>query len=234
MSNAIKNQVNLLIKTQSLKERSIDLRIEGLTYKQISDQLNVPPTTIRNWTGGVKLTETQKQTNRDNGLRQMSSFWLDKRLRYQQEGIALAKKHIHNRLFVMMCGLYWGEGHKPTNRNKNKGGLDLSNTDVHIMKLWIDFMQQFFNIGKNTIRIGVYYSPNDLVSPRQSGSYWLTNLNLNKNALQNVTISKKKLIYNNHPYGVCHAIVYSTQYLFQMIGAIKYVAGLEDTDKWNY
>ena len=232
MSNAIKNQVSLLIKTQSLKERSIDLRIEGLTYKQISDQLNVPPTTIRNWTGDIKLTERQKQTNKNNGFKQMSNFWHNKRLQYQQEGIDLAKKYINNKLFTLMCGIYWGEGNKPTNRNKSKGGLELSNTDIEMIKLWINFLKQFFNIDKNLITFRIYYSPNNIMSIEQAEEYWLKNLNL-KN-LKKVLLYKKKLTYNNHPYGVCHVAIYSTQYLFQMIGAMKYVAGLENTDKWNY
>jgi len=233
MSDTIINQVNLFIKNPSLKEEAIFFREQGLIHQNISNILNVPVATIQYWIKDIKLTKEQKQNIKENSFKKKSSFWFNQRLQYQQEGIVLAKKYMDNPLFGIMCGLYWGEGHKPTNKSKGQGALDLGNTDLDMIKLWIKCLNKFFNINNNDIKFRIHYCPNDLVTIEQAKNYWSTNLKLNKK-LFGKTFIKNKTIRNNHPYGICHLTVYSIKYLFQMIGAMKYIAGLQDTDKWNY
>lgn len=64
----------------SLEEQAALLREKGLTYKQISDELNVALMTVCNWTRHVQLTDEQKQTIKTNCFKKISDFWLNKRL----------------------------------------------------------------------------------------------------------------------------------------------------------
>lgn len=75
----MKEEMNLFIKTLSLEEEAVILRGKGLTYKEISDELNVPLMTICNWTRHIQLTDKQKQTIKTNCFKKVSDFWRNKR-----------------------------------------------------------------------------------------------------------------------------------------------------------
>ncbi len=72
--------MNFFIKTMSLTDSAILFREKGLTYKEISDKLNVPLMTVCNWTRHIKLTDEQKQVIKTNCFKKVSDFWLNKRL----------------------------------------------------------------------------------------------------------------------------------------------------------
>src|SRR3989344_4880377 len=59
--------------------------------------------------------------------------------RTMQEGI----------LFGLGLGLYWGEGAK-----RGKGGVRLGNTDVRLIKTFIEFLEKVFGVKREKLHFG--------------------------------------------------------------------------------
>ncbi len=76
-------------------------------------------------------------------------------------------------LFGMGLALYWGEGTK-----RGKGGVRLSNSDPKLIKKFIEFLEKFFVIDRNKLKISIQIFSD--ISPQKSLSYWIRELNLEK------------------------------------------------------
>lgn len=86
-------------------------------------------------------------------------------------------------LYGMGLGLYWGEGLK-----RGKGGLRLGNTDVRLVRKFIEFLQVSFNVDKKRLRFGVQVFSD--ISPRKALSYWVRELKVKKSQFYKVIVSE--------------------------------------------
>ena len=86
-------------------------------------------------------------------------------------------------LYGMGLGLYWGEGSK-----RGKGGMRLGNTDVRLIKKFIEFLEKFFGIQKNKLKFGLQIFSD--ISPNKALSYWQQELKVEKNQFNKIIISK--------------------------------------------
>lgn len=86
-------------------------------------------------------------------------------------------------LYGMGLGLYWGEGSK-----RGKGGMRLGNTDVRLIKKFIEFLEKFFGIQKNKLKFGLQIFSD--ISPNKALSYWQQELKVEKNQFYKIIISK--------------------------------------------
>jgi hypothetical protein len=86
-------------------------------------------------------------------------------------------------LYGMGLGLYWGEGLK-----RGKGGLRLGNTDVRLIRKFIEFLETSFGINKTRLRFGVQIF-ND-ISPASALSYWMRELKVERHQFYKVIVSK--------------------------------------------
>lgn len=183
--------------------------------------LSLPPTTIRkyNMAGCIKAGKIRAKT-----ARQIRS-------KYQQKGAQIAKKYQNNTLFVSGCMMHWSEG------AKDKNIVSITNTDLHFIKLWVRFMQHFFDILPSDFRVKISCYLNNGLEQSQIEAYWRQNLLLPDDCFTKTTIIKKHPMStgvkkNRHPYGVIRIVVCSTKIVQQIWGAIKFLADIDDKNKW--
>jgi len=86
-------------------------------------------------------------------------------------------------LYGLGLGLYWGEGAK-----RGNGGVRLANTDIKLVKKFIEFLEKFFRIDRNRLRFGLQIF-NDL-SPEKCLLYWRKGLGVKKDQFYKIIVSK--------------------------------------------
>ncbi len=86
-------------------------------------------------------------------------------------------------LYGLGLGLYWGEGAK-----RGKGGVRLPNTDPHLIKIFVKFLEKFFAIEKKKLRFGLQIF--DDISPSIALEYWTKELGVSKDQFYKIIISK--------------------------------------------
>ncbi len=155
------------------------------------------------------------------------------RRQYQHNGYQLAIIKRNDPLFVAGCMAYWAEG------AKNRNVASICNIDPYFLRLWIRFMKQFFNVQKSDLRIQVRCYLDNGLQQGQIESYWLEQLSIPFRCLNKTIIVKKHPMSsgvkkNRHPYGVVRINVSSTEIVQQIFGGIKFIAQIDDENKWLY
>ena len=223
------------MKPEKNKEAKI-LRKNGQSIKQIAKTLRVSPSSVSTWTKNVRLTKQQLLDLRIRGsgmgLPAAAKAWSaknrNKRIEYQQRGREDAKQG--NLLHAMGCMLYWGEGAKRNNKNVVK----IINGDSFLLRIFVCFIQHFFEIEESSIRVNIRYYSNNGFSIEEVENYWKSQLEIPdakyKISESNDTRSKLKDT-GKLPYGICQIVICNTETVQRIFGAIKEYAGIND-NRW--
>src|SRR3989344_912760 len=163
------------------KERSkaIELRKRGKSYSQIKAILRVSKSTLSLWLQDFPLTEKRLRELRDWNQSRIENY-IETR-RKQREAILSDIYKIEKRkilpltpkdIFIGGLFLYWGEGTKV----KLSSEAILSNTNPAILKAFIYWLENSFNIDRNDIkiRLQLYKDMNSL----KEINYWSKILNI--------------------------------------------------------
>jgi hypothetical protein len=173
------------------KEQAIKLRASGLPLSDIAKKLNVAKSSVSVWCRDIILTDEQKEkllsrnsiyNNQCLGAKKMKEIYRKKRLDYQNQGRLMAKEN--NPLLIAGCMLYWGEGFK------SKTSCGLANTDPNLLKYFIKFLTNCFDVEKKdlTLRINCHTNNGLLVSEIEE--YWVNVLNVPHSCLRKTTVNK--------------------------------------------
>jgi transposase-like protein len=130
----------------SVKTRARELRLEGYSFGQLTQELGVAKSTLHSWIRGLK--------------RPVKFTRLD-RIRWAKEiQIALIRTEVQNEMAQLkitaelnksvLCALYWAEG------SKNRGMLNFANTDPRLMKLFITLLRQCYVLDERKFRVRLY------------------------------------------------------------------------------
>jgi len=227
------------------KEQCRQLRIEGKSIKEIAKIVKVSPGSVSRWVKDIILTNAQQQIliaqnpafskmsiesiNKSKKYFQERSNWY-KNLRqsYQNEGRKKAREK--RPLHLSGCMLYWAEGNKSQNR------MSFSNSDVDMMKLFVDFLRKEMGLTNDKILFSVNVHLTNNLSINDIYDYWLKHLGLENSCLRKATISnipissasKKK---NKLIYGVGRIQVYDVKVVQHIYGAIQEYANIP-FEKW--
>ena len=106
-------------------------------------------------------------------LRESGDPFLTKLPKTSQQGI----------LFGLGLGIYWGEGLK-----RGSAGVRLTNTDARMVKKFICFLEEFFNIDRNKLRFSIQIFSD--ISPKRALNYWKKELNVKEEQFYKTIISK--------------------------------------------
>ncbi len=102
-------------------------------------------------------------------------------------------------LYGLGLGLFWGEGNKV-----NKHSVRLGNTDPALIKAFLEFLYNIYQIDKTKLRFGIQLFSD--TSPKEALDFWQHYLNVSTNKFHKkviVTESKRKGTYGRKsPYGV--------------------------------
>jgi hypothetical protein len=86
-----------------------------------------------------ELALAQRRLSVQRARAQVEENRRQRRLCWRAEARLLWEKWHTDPLFLLGVGLYWGEGHKSPRFSR----LQLSNTDVHLLRVWVAWCQRF-------------------------------------------------------------------------------------------
>lgn len=146
-----------------LRQKAIELRTkERLSYTEIRKKLKVPKSTLSYWLHDYPLTEeeilslrrkawTKGEASRErfrNTMRRKKEQY--KQQIYKEQKIKL-KDITDDAQFVAGLMLYLGEGGK-----RDDYSIALSNTDSHIIRYFIEWLEKYLHISRKDIRIQLH------------------------------------------------------------------------------
>ncbi len=203
-----------------------ELRKSGKSINQIADTLNVSRSTVSLWVRNIILTEQQKiqlLNNKSNNFKDNFSEKkkIDARLirkQYQEEGKIQAKKG--ELLHCMGCMLHWAEG------AKNKNVVSFTNSDVHMLKLFVSFLKKYYNVSSEQISLNINCFLNKEADIENNVKYWIQELDIHGCKINQHTIKLITEPINN--FGVCRICICSTRIAQQIYGAIQEYSGFSN------
>ncbi len=209
--------------------QAIILRKSGMAIGIIAKQLAVSKGTVSKWVSDIMLTQDQinhlKQQNpiynrQIHGGKARAAKAREKRLTYQNEGRLKAQEK--NLLHQAGCMLYWAEG------SKSKNSLCFVNSDIQMIKFFLKFLKESFNLSNEDITISVNCYTNNGLSKNEIESFWISELrleltNLRKGQENNRPRSSTNIIrHHKLIYGICTINVKRSTHIVQHIyGAIQ-------------
>lgn len=211
------------------KLKSKELRKQGKSINEIASLLGVSKGSVSIWVRDIELTDNQiKELEQQNpiynnqlhGSKERANKARKQRSQYQQLGKEKAKEG--NLLHQAGCMLYWAEGYK------SKNTCAIVNTDVNLLKFFMNFLKENFNLTNQDFKITINYYTNNGLSKNDIENYWLNQLDLPQEAIRKGQENNRPrsstgaIRHNKHPYGMCNLIVKKSTYIVQHIyGAIQ-------------
>ena len=211
----------------------------GLSINEIARRLNVAKSSVSTRVRDVDLSNTQlaelyslKISGGQKGRKLGAKINHDKakelREEYQKRGRLKAKEN--NLLFAQGCMLYWAEG------SKSRNTVALANTDVNMLKFFIRFLRDCFNIKNEDIYLYVRAYTNNGLTAEEIQLFWLNLLELDETTKFTIRFDMDKRQSsgrrtNVHPNGICTIYVGNTEIIQQIFGAIQEY-GQFKCEKW--
>jgi len=111
---------------------------------------------------------------------------------------------------IFLTALYWGEG--------NKSDFNLMNTDADLIRVFIQGLQEIFNISKDRLRISIRIYED--LNKRECLQYWskITGVPVEKFVSVNILKGNKK---GKLPYGMCRLRILKGGDMLKYIKALK-------------
>ena len=138
-----------------IKEKAIQLRKTGLSYKEILQKIPVCKSTISLWVRDVTLTKEQHKRlwqKRDGQLRGIrtihKNFWT-KRCNAFNEGLLMIKKGKPDPDFIAGLMLYWAEG------TKKKHAI-ITNSDKNMIRFMVKWFHKYYNISASSLTASLH------------------------------------------------------------------------------
>jgi transcriptional regulator with XRE-family HTH domain len=160
-------------------------REDGKSIKEIARLVGVSVSSVSLWVRDIELTEAQVEALRLRNCcynRQFAAWKANaerarvRRRRYQDEGRRLARLGVANHAAGVM--LYWAEGDK-----SNRNSVRLSNADPHVVRFFLDFLREYFNVPNDRVRITCHLFSDHLEHQRAIEQFWLDFLALPRSRL---------------------------------------------------
>ena len=190
---------------------AVKLRRKGLSYNKISQELDIPKSTIsywfknEAWSQEIK-TDLEKRALRvaKKRLRLINKARREKWERWHNECRKKAKKEFpflkNDPLFIAGLVIYWGEGDSKVSNSL----VRVSNTDPRMMHIFTDFLLKIGNIPHKELRASLILYPD--LNEKKCLDYWAEGTGIPVSQF-----IKTQVIKGRHPtkrlsYGIC--IVY--------------------------
>ncbi len=214
---------------------AIKFRKEGNSYKQISEKLSVPKSTLSCWLSNLKISNKAK--NKIAGrVYEKSVLALIKRNKAQtalaqekadlikKEAEEEVKKFLHDSLFVAGISLYWAEGYKKGDKGSKYKSVDFTNSDPEMIKMIMKFFRKYYGVSDDRIKIQLMAHPN--VNINKAIKFWIKITSLKKNNFTKTIIivssaSKGKRNFNCLENGTIHLRIFDVKLFFKTIGWIN-------------
>lgn len=214
------------------RKRARELRRQGWKIIDIAKELDVRRETASRWCLDIELSPEQvaalgeedpQWLTRHEAAQKTKKEALAQRLAYQEAGRERARQG--SDLHLLGCMLYWGEGAKARNH------LQFINTDSHMLKLFMRFLRDEFQIRDKEIYLTIMHHTSDEDEINRIEAYWLDWLSLSSECGINMQLKKgtesRKMRYQN---GICSIAISNTEILQHIFGAIQEYIGFDNPD----
>jgi hypothetical protein len=183
--------------------KAIKLRMEGLSYSEITSIVPVSQSTLSMWLKNIELSKEHKKLlfiKQRNG--QLKGALVRKRFRQEQEEIIFkeSQKEISKiskrELWLLGIIAYWCEGSKQKEHNVSQGVI-FANSDVILLKLFLKWLKEICLIPEEDIICSLCIHEHS--DKNASMNYWSNVLDIPKAKFGNV-VAKKHKINTNRKY----------------------------------
>jgi hypothetical protein len=180
------------------------------------------------WVRDILLTDAQRQiisskaSAKRAAISGMNLSHLEARKTAQKQGREQAEKQ--DPLHAMGCMLYWAEG------NKGRNEVRMSNSDPHVLMLFMRFLRQYFQLSDEKFSISCNFYECNGLDTKTIEEFWLNSLQLPRSCIRKHTIKTfqpKQKLRDSTLYGVCSVSVCRTDVLQHIYGAIQEYGGFE-------
>jgi hypothetical protein len=211
------------------------MRFEGSSIREIEQQLGVARSSVSRWVSDIALTAQQRtELERRSGAGRLAGAAVNaerarqRRREWQEEGRRRARDG--DASYVTGCMLYWGEG------SKSRSSVELTNSDVPLVRVFADFLRNHFDVADETMRLRCNLFPDHAAHRRAIERHWLDALQLPEASLCESRINvyskySQKKRANSLPYGTVRLMVHSTRILQILYGSIQELGGF-DRPEW--
>ena len=211
------------------KSKARELRKKGYSVRQIEEKLSVSRSSVSLWCRDIILADDlvdklylNKKTGALKGSYVASQNKIKARKQAEKRFIERGKKTVgllSNRdLFISGIALYAAEG------EKTGGTMGLSNSDPRIIKLFLKWLRQFFEVPEEKLRASLYLHDN--LDELAAKKYWskITKVPLTQFCKTFVVKNKyNSFRHSKHVNGVLRVRVSDINLLRQILG---YIDGL--------
>ncbi len=181
------------------KEKAIQLRKDGLSYREILKQVPVAKSTLSLWLRSVSLSVPQKQAltqkRIDAALRGAAA---KRRIRIDstRKIYEHAQTEIHtlsNReIWLIGIALYWAEGSKQRGSYTGSGVI-FSNSDVFMSRFFKEWLVNIIKIHLSQIKFEIYIHKDNKHRLWEVRKYWATGLEVPMECLNTIYFKKNKI-----------------------------------------
>lgn len=222
----------------SVRARALKLRLAGRSYKEITDVLGVPKSTLSGWFKDVVLSDSARarllvrmQIGSATLIRRNKKQTQDAEKRASAARIAgrscmplLTKRDI----LIVGTALYWAEGYKrlKTRNGKERMGHTISfvNSDTEMISSFVHFLHDVLEIPMEKIRANMRLYPH--INEDKARAHWMLASGLPADRFFKTTYlvsgaSKGLRPYNRLPWGTLQIEVCDTAKFHHLIGMIE-------------
>jgi len=175
---------------------AIELRRKGLSYREISEKLDIPKSTLNGWFKDLawsrdikkKLIEKATRTSRKRIRKVIKSNkerWEKWRASLREEAKKEFKIFKNRSLFIAGVMLYWGEGDQNV-----KYPIRLTNVDYRMVALFKKFLLEICKVKKEDLYLSLFIYPD--IKEENCKKFWENKTGIEK-------FDKVQVIYGKHP-----------------------------------
>lgn len=216
---------------KSLKERAVNMRKKGWSYRDITESLHVPKSTLSAWFRDVPFSPNRTVLKRMNEALQKSIIVRQARKRasidraLQEASITIGNLSERD-LLVLGLGLYIGEGMKSCELTR------FSNADPQVIKCIMRWFREILSVPEKCFRARIHlYPDNDRETCLR---YWSKITKISQAQFGKVSVDRRQKTSEKRksllPYGTIHITVigagdpkFASQFHRYIMGMIKKV-----------
>ena len=221
-----------------LKEDAFKLRLKGLSYTQINEQLGISKSTLSSWFSQLILSDELQSKINTRRVKGTTAF-LERNRRQTAEAQERAKENrakgrqmigILSKREIMLVGgaLYWAEGYKRGRFVKGRAivahEITLTNADPYLLRVFIRYAKDILGVPLEKIKIHIRMFAHQ--NEAELIKYWSTHLGVGGENFKTMRVkesisSLRKRPFDRLPYGVAQVRISNTQLFHELMGHIE-------------
>lgn len=181
------------------KIKAIELRKQGLSYREILEQIPVAKSSLSLWLKSVKLATSQKQRLTEKKLasaRRGAQKRKDMRIALTKQIKDKARLEIgalsERELWLIGIALYWAEGSKEKSYRPGSGMI-FSNSDHYMIKMFMAWLLEIIKIPREKIYFDIMIHESRKDKVKETVSHWSKYTGFPEENFKHVYFKKNKI-----------------------------------------